>query len=353
MFALLGPNGAGKTTVVHILSTLIAADAGEVRIAGFDVVREPNAVRGTDRPHRPGLGGRRPVHGRGEPAPDGRPLPPRQGGGSSQGRRAAGAVRPRRRRRQARDDLLGRHAPAPGPGDDPRRRPADHLPRRAHDRPRPPQPAGDVGHRPRARRRRRHDPAHDPVPRGGRPPREPDRAARRRPGRRPGHAGRAQAARARRQRPARVRRRGGARPGRRRRSATARATTRVSRSTCRTTAACTPCARSSTGSTRTPSRSTRSRSAPPTSTTCSSPSPAAATASPTKGCRPHDRLRHHRLDHHAPAEPPPDAPLPIADVLRRRHARRVPAAVRLRVRRDPRGGARRCRARRTAARRRG
>ena len=46
VFALLGPNGAGKTTVVHILSTLIAADAGEVRIAGFDVVREPNAVRG-------------------------------------------------------------------------------------------------------------------------------------------------------------------------------------------------------------------------------------------------------------------------------------------------------------------
>src|SRR4029079_2918628 len=32
--------------VAHILSTLIAADAGEVRIAGFDVVREPNAVRG-------------------------------------------------------------------------------------------------------------------------------------------------------------------------------------------------------------------------------------------------------------------------------------------------------------------
>ena len=28
VFALLGPNGAGKTTVVHILSTLISADAG-------------------------------------------------------------------------------------------------------------------------------------------------------------------------------------------------------------------------------------------------------------------------------------------------------------------------------------
>ena len=46
VFALLGPNGAGKTTVVHILSTLISADGGEARIAGFDVAREPNAVRG-------------------------------------------------------------------------------------------------------------------------------------------------------------------------------------------------------------------------------------------------------------------------------------------------------------------
>ncbi len=46
VFALLGPNGAGKTTVIHILSTLIAADAGEVRIAGFDVAREPDAIRG-------------------------------------------------------------------------------------------------------------------------------------------------------------------------------------------------------------------------------------------------------------------------------------------------------------------
>ncbi len=46
VFALLGPNGAGKTTAVHILSTLISADGGEARIAGFDVVRQPDAVRG-------------------------------------------------------------------------------------------------------------------------------------------------------------------------------------------------------------------------------------------------------------------------------------------------------------------
>jgi ABC-2 type transport system ATP-binding protein len=44
-FALLGPNGAGKTTVVQILSTLIRADAGDLRVAGHDVAREPDAVR--------------------------------------------------------------------------------------------------------------------------------------------------------------------------------------------------------------------------------------------------------------------------------------------------------------------
>ncbi|MFG1777232.1 ATP-binding cassette domain-containing protein [Micromonospora sp. NPDC049048] len=45
VFALLGPNGAGKTTTVRILSTLIGADSGEVRVAGHDPAREPDAVR--------------------------------------------------------------------------------------------------------------------------------------------------------------------------------------------------------------------------------------------------------------------------------------------------------------------
>ena len=45
IFALLGPNGAGKTTVVHILSTLIGADAGEIRVAGNAPARAPDAVR--------------------------------------------------------------------------------------------------------------------------------------------------------------------------------------------------------------------------------------------------------------------------------------------------------------------
>jgi ABC-2 type transport system ATP-binding protein len=45
IFALLGPNGAGKTTTVHILSTLIGADGGQVQVAGHDVARDPDAVR--------------------------------------------------------------------------------------------------------------------------------------------------------------------------------------------------------------------------------------------------------------------------------------------------------------------
>jgi ABC-2 type transport system ATP-binding protein len=45
VFALLGPNGAGKTTTVQILSTLIGADEGRVRVAGHDPANEPDAVR--------------------------------------------------------------------------------------------------------------------------------------------------------------------------------------------------------------------------------------------------------------------------------------------------------------------
>jgi ABC-2 type transport system ATP-binding protein len=45
IFALLGPNGAGKTTIVRILSTLIAADAGQAQVAGHDVVADPDGVR--------------------------------------------------------------------------------------------------------------------------------------------------------------------------------------------------------------------------------------------------------------------------------------------------------------------
>jgi ABC-2 type transport system ATP-binding protein len=45
VFGLLGPNGAGKTTGVRILTTLLQPDAGRAEVAGFDVVRDAEALR--------------------------------------------------------------------------------------------------------------------------------------------------------------------------------------------------------------------------------------------------------------------------------------------------------------------
>jgi ABC-2 type transport system ATP-binding protein len=46
VYALLGPNGAGKTTMVNLLTTLISADDGAIRVAGHDPATAPDAVRG-------------------------------------------------------------------------------------------------------------------------------------------------------------------------------------------------------------------------------------------------------------------------------------------------------------------
>ena len=341
VFALLGPNGAGKTTVVHILSTLISADAGEVRIGGFDVASQPNAVRGLI-----GLTGQvSAVDGQFTGEENLRLMADLYHLGKDAGRRkvaellerfdlVADATKPAmtysggmRRRLDLAMTLVGDpkiiFLDEPTTGLDPRsRRVMWEIVRELV--------ASGVTIFLTTQYLEEADRLASRIALldGGRVVAQGTPAELKRlvPGR---------------ERPARVRRRGGARPccpGARQRHAR-RPGSRAR--AWRTTAASSRCGTCSTGWTRTPSRSMRSRSGPPTSTTSSSPSPAAATASTTKGCRPHDRLRDHRLDDHAPAEPPPDAPLPIADVLRCRDARGVPAPVRLRVRRDPRRGARR------------
>ena len=57
---LLGPNGAGKTTTLRMLSTTLRPTSGTARIAGYDVVREPDEVRASIGvlPTDPGLYGR-------------------------------------------------------------------------------------------------------------------------------------------------------------------------------------------------------------------------------------------------------------------------------------------------------
>ncbi len=45
VLGMLGPNGAGKTTTVRMMTTLTRPTGGTARVAGHDVVREPDAVR--------------------------------------------------------------------------------------------------------------------------------------------------------------------------------------------------------------------------------------------------------------------------------------------------------------------
>jgi ABC-2 type transport system ATP-binding protein len=45
IFAFLGPNGAGKSTTIKILTTILAASDGHVRVNGHDPLKDPDAVR--------------------------------------------------------------------------------------------------------------------------------------------------------------------------------------------------------------------------------------------------------------------------------------------------------------------
>ena len=189
VFALLGPNGAGKTTTVRILATLVQADGGQARVAGFDVARDrERASPPPDQPHRAVRRAARGADGHREPAHDGPGGP--------------GCPGPRARQRAA--ELLGQFEVtkaaccwvATYSGGMRRRldiaaslvgRPFGELPRRAVDRPGPAEPAGHVaGHRGPGRIGRDHLP-HHPVPGGGRPAGRPDRGPGRGPDHRRGH----------------------------------------------------------------------------------------------------------------------------------------------------------------------
>jgi ABC-2 type transport system ATP-binding protein len=45
LFGLVGPNGAGKTTTVKVLCTLLTPTSGNVKVLGYDVMKEPEKIR--------------------------------------------------------------------------------------------------------------------------------------------------------------------------------------------------------------------------------------------------------------------------------------------------------------------
>src|ERR1700735_1776590 len=45
IFGVLAPNGAQKTTSLRMLATLLPIDAGQARVFGVDVIREPHRIR--------------------------------------------------------------------------------------------------------------------------------------------------------------------------------------------------------------------------------------------------------------------------------------------------------------------
>lgn len=45
LFAFLGPNGAGKSTTINMLCTLLAKSSGSVRIDGYELGKEDDAIR--------------------------------------------------------------------------------------------------------------------------------------------------------------------------------------------------------------------------------------------------------------------------------------------------------------------
>ena len=128
VLGVLGPNGAGKTTAVRILTTLLPPDGGRAVVDGFDVVHDAAAVRRSI-----GLAGQsaaiqEELTGRENLEIVGRLYHLRWPEARSRAVRAAGAVRPDGRGQPGGQDLLRRHAAAPGPGREPGRAAAGAVP---------------------------------------------------------------------------------------------------------------------------------------------------------------------------------------------------------------------------------
>ena len=175
--ALLGPNGAGKTTMVSVLTTLIRADGGDIRVAGYELPSQAAAVRGV-------------IGVTGQFSAVDKLLTGEENlllmadllhlGRTERRRRTAELLDQFGLADAARQDgrnLLGRHAAAPGPGDDAGRASAHHLPGRTDRWTGPAQQAGAVGDSQRAQGGWRHHLPHHAVPGRSRPPRRPDRPA--------------------------------------------------------------------------------------------------------------------------------------------------------------------------------
>jgi ABC-2 type transport system ATP-binding protein len=45
IFGFIGPNGAGKTTTIKMITGILAPDAGEIKIGGADMLRDPVAAK--------------------------------------------------------------------------------------------------------------------------------------------------------------------------------------------------------------------------------------------------------------------------------------------------------------------
>src|SRR3954469_21332327 len=198
VLGLLGPNGAGKTTVVRILSTLLQPDAGRAEVAGLDVLTQADQVRASI-----GLTGQYAAVDEYLTGSENLEMVGRLYRlGKRESRLRAGALLERfeltdaaHRPAQTYSGGMRRRLDTPPRGARPparHRRLADRpaagaVPRRADDRARPTQPAGHVGVHRRPGAGRDDDPAHHPVPRGGRPAGRPDGRHRQGPGDRPRH----------------------------------------------------------------------------------------------------------------------------------------------------------------------